>query len=279
MYRHIPRGIDARRKFPAATGNERDLYRVDGLPGAIAQEFESKFMHSVDTDAAGALHKLAAADDSPWDDKMRSAWTRFILSLRYRNPEVVHTLKREMIDIWKAAVDNLNNDYDKCRGAMDPPTFETFMARTERESPNKAALKRLYNMIDNPRIGSAIFKMHWSRVPLAASNISLLTSDRPLDWPDGLASIEAYIALPIGPKTLFVAGRDDRWAKRIAAADPTEMVKAVNQAIVHRARRFVWGLDNSQLRFVQNRMSKVPDRPLITDASRQQALNAALGIS
>jgi hypothetical protein len=136
----------------------------------------------------------------------------------------------------------------------------------------------LREIIDNPRVGPTIFDMKWSRASLAASRISLLTSDRPLDMPHGLGEKNAYIALPIGPKMLFIAAHDDAYEKHVASADPTEVVKDVNQAVVHQAREFVWGIDDSQHRFVSNRMSKAPDRLIISDAQRQQAIDAALSV-
>jgi hypothetical protein len=263
--------------FPAGTGYEKDLYRVEGLPDALAQAVESKFMHMVDTEANYALQKIVSGDDTPWDARMRSAWTRFILSLRFRNPEAVHVIKRQMEDVWKAGVDNLQANYDKLRRPSDPPTFEEFMALTEPEAPHKAALMLLQQIIDNQRVGPTIFDMHWSRVSLAGSNLPLLTSDRPLNMPYGLAAQEAYIALPIGPRMLFVAGHDDIWAKRLAAANPTAVVKNMNLAVVSAARKFVWGFDNCQLAFVRNRMSIAPETPIITDEQKQEAIIAAAG--
>jgi hypothetical protein len=276
-YKRLPGKIATRRTFPDGTGYEKDLYRIDGLPDSLSQVVESKFMHMVDTEANYALQKIISGDQSPWDERMRSAWTRFILSLRFRNPESVYVIKRQMLAVWKAGVDNLQANYDELRRATDPPTFEEFMALTEPEAPQKAALNLLQQIIDNPRVGPTIFSMHWSRVSLAASSFSLLTSDRPLDMPHGLGSKDAYIALPIGPRMLFVAGHDDTWAKRLVSAESTKVIKSVNQAVVHQARKFVWSLDDRQLRFVQNRMSKAPDRPIITDEQKQQAINAAAG--
>jgi hypothetical protein len=274
-YRRVSHKIVTRRTFPDGTGYEKDLYRVDGLPDSLSQIVESSFMRMVDTEANYALQKIIGDDRTPWDGKMRSAWTRFILSLRFRNPESVYVIKRQMLDVWRAGVDNLRANYDKLRRVTDPPTFEEFMARTEPEAPHKAAANLLRDIIDNTRVGPTIFGMHWSRVSVAAASIPFLTSDRPLVMPHGLSSKDAYIALPIGPKMLFVAGQDDAWTKRLVAAEPTTVVKNVNQAVVHQARKFIWGLDDRQLRFVQNRMSKTPERPIITDEQKQQAINAA----
>jgi hypothetical protein len=275
-YKRVVGKIVTRRTFPDGTGYERDLYRIDGLPEALAHEVESKFMHFVDTEANYALQKIIAGDPTPWDARMRSAWVRFILSLRFRNPEAVTVIKQQMLDVWKAGVDYLRNNYPRLRRATDPPTFDEYMARTEPDAPYKAALRFLQEIIDNQRVGPTIFNMHWSRVALGRSTIPLLTSDRPLDM-HGLAAKEAYIVLPVSPSMLFVAGHNDTWAKRLSAANPTEVVKRINLTIVSQARKLVWGVNDQQIRFVRNRLSSSPDRPIITDEQKRQAIAVAAG--
>lgn len=278
-YKKIRSGkIVTRRTFPDGTGYRRDLYRIDELLGPVAQAVERKFMHMVDTEANYALQKLVRGEMSPWTDKMRGAWTRFILSLWFRNPECVATIKQEMLAIWQRTLVEMKNNYNELRDIGDPSTYNEFMARIETAAPYKAALRLLLSVIDNQRIGQIIYKMRWSRVSLATSTIPLLISDRPLDMPHGLGAGSAYIALPIGPKMLFIAAHDDTYEKHIASTDPTEVVKHVNQAIVHQAREFVWGINDGQLRFISNRMSKAPDRVIITDARRQQAIDAVLNV-
>jgi hypothetical protein len=95
--------------------------------------------------------------------------------------------------------------------------------------------------------------------------------------PHGLVAQDAYIALAIGPRMLFVAGHGAAWAKRLTDANPTTVVKNMNLAVVSQARTFVWGIDDGQLRFVQNRMSKAPEKPIITDEQSRQAISAAAG--
>jgi hypothetical protein len=77
---------------------------------------------------------------------------RFILSLRFRNPEAVMVIKQHMLDIWKAGVDYLRNNYPQLRRGTDPPTFDEYMARTDPEAPYKAALEFLQEIIDNQRM-------------------------------------------------------------------------------------------------------------------------------
>jgi hypothetical protein len=43
------------------------------------------------------------------------------------------------------------------------------------------------------------------------------------------------------------------------------------------AQEFVWGVDDSQLRFVQKYMGTTPERVIITAEQRQEAIDAARG--
>jgi hypothetical protein len=69
---------------------------------------------------------------------------------------------------------------------------------------------------------------------------------------------------------LFVACRDAALAKDLAAADPTKVVRSMNLEVVSSARKFVWGVDDSQLCFVRNRMSTAPEKQIISDEQKQQ---------
>ena len=139
------------------------------------------------------------------------------------------------------------------------------------------ATNLLIDIIDNDRLGPTIFDMHWSRVPLAGSKFSLLNSDRPLDLPLGLNDPRAYIAFPIGPDMLFLASNDETLARFIFDGDHTRAAKKLNKTVVSQAREFVWGVDDCQLPFVQKHMGTAPERSLLTEAQRQEALDVAQG--
>jgi hypothetical protein len=116
--------------------------------------------------------------------------------------------------------------------------------------------------------------MNWSVVRLTWSRFSLLTSDRPLDWP-GLGHSDSYIALPVGPNLLFIAEYGDAYQRNVnSTASQTKIVKNVNQALVQRARKFVWGSDESHYRFVCNWMSESPDTTIITEEQRKRVIDA-----
>jgi hypothetical protein len=255
QYRRVPGKIASRWIHPQGTGYLKDLYRVDAAPDAISPEIESTFMRPVNTEASLALQELLRSDARALSSRIRIDWTRFILSLRFRTPEAASLIKSHMTDLSKARYDD--------------------RAQTEPDIPQKAALNLLTEIIDNDRVGPIICDMHWGLVSLKDSELSLLTSDRPLVWPKGLASPDAYIALPLGPKSLFVAVHDEAYLAPFISTDPLKVVKQVNRVVVECAREFVWGCDDSQYRFVCNRMSSLPDRHILTEEQRQRAIDAA----
>jgi hypothetical protein len=136
----------------------------------------------------------------------------------------------------------------------------------------------LAGAIDNERIGQAIFDMKWTVIDLRHSCFSLLTSDRPIDMPLGLGDKQAYIALPISPYSLFIASRDGSLPKSLRNAKASDVARRINKTVVTQARTFVWGTSDSQLAFIERHIGKAPDRVLITDAQKQQGIDAAKGL-
>jgi hypothetical protein len=131
--------------------------------------------------------------------------------------------------------------------------------------------------IANKRVGPTIFNMHWTRHALKNSKYHLHTSDRPIIMPAGLADRRAYIALPVSPTVLFVAAHDPAFGRSLAGWKHTELVKVINKAVVCQARKFVWATDDFQLEFVRRYIGSAPDRVIITEEQKSDALAAARG--
>ena len=270
--------VVSRRTHPNATGYRKNLYRTDGVGPEHEQHLEVKFMKPLDTAADRALRKILSGDRTPWDGELRSEWTRYILSLMFRNPEVVWALKGHIKEMWDVGIKALENNYAERRRPDDPATFEEYFARTNPAAAEIGATNMIATIIDNDRVGPSIFNMHWSRVPLTRSNVSLLNSDRPIDRPLGLGDSRAYIAIPISPDTLFLASNDATLAGRIASGDHTKAAKMMNKTVVSQACEFVWGVDDSQLAFVQKHMGSAPRKPIIDDKQRAEAIAVACGL-
>jgi hypothetical protein len=270
-------GVKPRRTSPDGTGYQVDLYRVHGVPDSVSQDFEKRFMRLVDTDASRALEKIIAGDTDNWPGDLRSGWTRFILSLLFRNPEAVTTIKGHVIEMWEESIKALQADYAARWRPGDPESFEELLAKREPSAAQIGAANFLADVIDNDRVGKTIFEMKWSCIDLSKSSHQLLTSDRPIDMPLGLADSNAYISLPVSPHVLFVAAHNHDTANALRGANQTEVAGKNNRRIIEQARKFVWGSTDSQLSFVQKHFGKLPDREILTDQQRQEAIEAARG--
>lgn len=275
--RRINGNISPRRVHPNGTGFQKNLYRTDGVPQKDEQHLETNFMYPLDTAADLALRKIMEDSPSSLNTSERSAWVRYIISLVYRNPETVESIKNHIVEMWDAGIKEFEENYASRRLPTDPPTFAEYFALTHPATPQIGATNFLVEIIDNYRVGPTIFDMHWSRIDIRSSNVSLLNSDRPIDRPLGLDNRRAYIAFPIGPYSIFLAAHGPTLASAVARESQTEIAKKMNRTIVGQAREFVWGIDDSQLSFVRRRMGTTPPREIITDEQRARAIAAARG--
>jgi hypothetical protein len=265
----------AKRRHPDGTGYIKDLYRTDGVPEEISQDLETKFMSPLDNDAATALDKIAS--DQSLDANDRIAWARFMLSLLYRNRECVELIKTHMTEIRSEATLALEPDWAAQRGPLHETTLAEASAARRPAAANIDASNMLVDIIANSRAIPDIASMHWTRIDLRKSTIPLLTSDRPLVFV-GLSDPKAHMALPIGPRDLFVAAFDEQITKALPNVDPTKLAWQMNRDIVSLGRQFVWAVDDAQMDFVRTYIGSAPDREIITETQRQNILAIGRGL-
>ncbi len=113
--------VKPRRRHPHLTGYVRDLYRTDGVPEVESQDLEIKFMTPLDTVAAAALQGLLAGDSPNLQERV--AWTRFVLSLIYRNPDAVQFIKTHMATLVDEITASLEVRWAAERKVDDARTF------------------------------------------------------------------------------------------------------------------------------------------------------------
>jgi hypothetical protein len=146
-------------------------------------------------------------------------------------------------------------EYEKYRSPEDPPTFDEYWAKRDALLPVKVRVNSVITAIfDNPNVGAHINNMVWGVADLSSAQHHLLTSDRPVMLA-GIRQPEGSIALPISPTRLFLAANRKELLAQIHHKNPNNVVAALNGHVVSRARRFVYASDESQGRFIENRMS------------------------
>jgi Protein of unknown function (DUF4238) len=244
------RVVKPRRTHPDGTGYVRGLYAIDGLPPDAANIVETKFLKPADGLASDALRAFIADQPLAKPGQMRTSWSRFVLSLMLRYPEAIQAMKRQLPE-------NVERMYAETKKETDPETFEEYEKLQGTDEMARLHGKLLLDLMQDSKMGRMIFSMHWGIVTFAPRTHTFLTSDRPVItniFPVG----GNHLCLPIGPHKMFFACEDQKSQRLLERIEPIQVIRRMNDTIAARAYKFVYGLDDSQLRFVENRLGRKP---------------------
>ncbi|MGC2776400.1 MAG: DUF4238 domain-containing protein [Bradyrhizobium sp.] len=256
-----------KRKHPAATAYLGNLYTVPGLPIEQTQFVEKQFMQTVDSRAAEAMTAMLkqtepAGDNEP--DWMRTIyWARFIYSLSLRNPEQIGAVQRSLDDGSFSVTAATAEEISRAKETKSKIRVRKVAA------PAQFALPGLIN--SESAIRAIADNMMWFTYHVGGAKHSVLTSDRPVIMSKGLDGPNAHLAMPISPTAIFFAVPSEHMFKRIKAMDADELVKKVNAGVALQAINYVYGIDDSQLRFVASRLGKKMPTALLSPFKKRKA--------
>ena len=258
---HVAR---VQRKHPKGVGFQRDLYTVTNTDAATATYLEQQFFKTTDDLAAKAL---AVIEAGPWglmNTTTRSGWTRFIMSLLHRNPEQVGRFLQtvsEYVAILKPQYENL---YNNKKDATHPATFDEFWQDILPEVIGRTWVKLIQTTIDSKSVGEHFNSLVW-RVLDFKSSYTFLTGDRPILMTNGMIKTESHLAIPIGPRKLFIAAHTTGLADALTRDKADNVIAFVNDKIVRQARQFCIGVNDAHLSFFAKRFGQmVPSSPFDT---------------
>lgn len=259
--------VKPRRTHPDATGYERGLYTIPGVPDERSQILETIYMQNVDDWAARAIRILRepTANSFTLNQQTKVGWARFLYCMILRSPEYLERAQELMRPYMIDAVDSVRDQYEALREPGQPETFEEFRAQYLADpflmSPNRI----LHSLIDSERIITHIMDMRWWTITINSPKHLLLTSDRPIIMTNGIGIPEGHIAMPISPRELFFATNSEAVHKQISEMPQKQLVQISNQRVTEQARKFVYGFSDAQLSFVSGRFGKmIPATPLET---------------
>ena len=268
------KNIHRQRVYPIQTGFKDRLYEKPGVPKSIAQQVEDKFMSPVDNFAAKALDVIEADVEKVRNDaERRSAWSLFLMSLMMRMPEDVAALTQIEEDQWKLDLPSLREKYAANRKPDDPETIEEFIEKRDPEYIGRWVMNGLPELTHHEGIGQLLNAMRWCVVVTPDDAPPFLTSDRPLFMSKTFSEAECYLTLPIGPHRLFVATNTEETERKFKDWPPKELALEVNSQVAKQAVKYVYGLDHSEVEFVDKLIST--DRPprlieMLRDRRRQR---------
>lgn len=250
------RGVKARMTFPDGTGYVRGLYTFGALAPDEVNVIELKFLQKADGDAAVALGHLVEHEvDLPV--RLRNAWIRFLMTLIHRNPEGLLRIRDRVKTGLKARLGEARDEYEAAavkHGLADAVGDKFVMPERHLHYVTASVFQ---NAMDSKEVGTLIGRMRWSVVTFNRPQHTLLTSDRPIIMTNGIRYSKSHIVIPISPDTLFIAANNDEMIQHIdAICKRPRSESLINDQMARQAYKYVYAQNDSQLRFVANRLGE-----------------------
>ena len=247
--------VKPKRVHPDGTAFVRGLNTIPGLPPEEADYLENKFFQIADDGACRVLRLLVGGSPVEFSIEQRSAWSRFLVSLVTRNPESVAKYLAAGEAVYRAAALRLQADYERHKRPEDPPTYEEYAAKNSPNPAGRAGAHLLQRVTDSALIGNHIIRMRWMVLYDPRPPYPLLTSDRPVVMTNGISKPNSQIILPISPRHVFVATNNVETENYIRGImHRQQLIQQINERTARQSRKFVYGCDDAQLKFVSKRL-------------------------
>lgn len=110
--------------------------------------------------------------------------------------------------------------------------------------------------MEHQNVLRVVRRMYWQVIDTSHMARRLMTSDRPVMMTNGLGRYNGHFAIPISPTKLFIACTTAQFLREVMAAPLGRLVREANDAAIGQAKKFVYGLDDSQMGEIRRRMGK-----------------------
>lgn len=268
-YGHIVKPL---RGHPEGMGWISRLYAREGVPDEFAHRFETLFLSPVDSQAAEALRvMLDPTAAMAFTGTQKIMWARFMNSLLARMPGDIAKLKQNAATEWIGSIRGLREKYLANREETDPPTLDDYLAAPTGTFMSDVPFIVAEVILGHERLQEVMANMHWAVLTTDGADYELLTSDRPLVHTQSLNAPDSHLLLPIGPRRLFAAAHKQEFMRYLQGWGINAVVKRVNEYVVGAADRYVFGSNDRQLKFIQNRISTDKGESLIDRLHRRRS--------
>lgn len=248
--------LSSSRRAPRYTAYEEDLYALTMpvVAGMQRQSVEKQLLQHIDNRAANVLYKLTTEGLTALTPENRSDWVRFLMSLRLRQPNIVQQLRTESSEDLEASLNDNPDEYDAVAEGGSPPTLVEWVRSHYPGLIENFGMSFFHKLIDHPELGEKIFRMKWWLWDFKPQRNDLLLADHPCIFTKGIDDPDVVIALPIGPRTVFMATRTDRVAAIMRRQRPKDLLMRMNESSVGQARARIYARDALPRRFICNRL-------------------------
>ncbi len=257
----------ARRLHPDRMGFAYDLYKIPGVDFENASYLERRFFRQTDNDAAQALSLIETPNLKDLDDRLKSGWARFIMSIIYRASREIEIYVREVARCLKMSEDVSPDEtqmFDDVFVLSDQQLSSPDAIVRRNTLAGVAAVRLIQRLIDSQFVGDYLLRMKWAVLCLNGS-YTLLTSDRPIVMTAGLMVHDGHLMIPIGPRKLFIAANERSTIQNIEQSNSDRIARFVNDRQARQARLFCIATNESHLQFFGKRFGeRLPCSPTET---------------
>ena len=251
--------VIAERKYPKQVGFVRGLYDLPGIVQGSRSYLEDEFFKPVDCVAAEATSFMINHKTTVLSDRLRSGFARLLTSFYHRTPDRIKEMKiaaqEVMEDIIQRSRKNPADLYKlEAIGTFSVSEIEDILRKDVAERAWGVGLR---DVTDSVTTNGAIVNMRWMICELDGKSHPLLTSDKPLVMTNGFAHENGHLSVALGPKRLFIATNNLKTYQNIISVGSKRLAETFNNAVVSQAIKSVYGSDDSQVRFVENRLRRV----------------------
>ncbi|UPK15813.1 DUF4238 domain-containing protein (plasmid) [Bradyrhizobium sp. 155] len=242
--------VQPRATAPKGTGFVRGLYRLDHLSGDAAEAFERFFFSLVDNLAKDSMDILLGRREVPFDHRSRSAWSRFVLGMLFRNPERLSATRKYVEDF---TLDNYERDkiaYE-AQKAEDDPEYIEYLVRNVAFT----TMDWIKGMLESSKLGQHMNNMYWSVRDVSDGGLKLFTSDRPVVMTNGLGYNWSNLVMPISPTKAFMATNTVEIMQQLKGMSTMEFIKLSNEKVLKYAQKFAWNTNADQINVARRYLS------------------------
>jgi len=236
---HVIRNINGKivrsNHAPAHLGFEYHLYSYhEDFVAADRAEIETKFFAPLDNQGAKIVTKMIAG--SLLEKRERILWVQFLLSMKVRTPENVERIRNEGEKVLTREMEGAQREYKQLKQDSDPDTAIDWLRVNRPGLIESIGVGQLSKIISNKKAMRDVLSFDWHIVDFKRSSKSLLTSDRPCVYTQGLANPNCVIALPLSPRHAFFACRSNSTSERVLMKMPISRLAArLNESVVGQA--------------------------------------------
>ncbi len=251
--------VKAERKYPKEVGFVRGLYDLPGIVHGSRSYLEDEFFKPVDSVAAEATAYMINNKTTVLSNRLRSGFARLLTSFYHRTPDRIQEFKIAAQEVMESIIEKSRTDPS---GLYKPEALGTFSVPEVEDLLRKDVAERawgvgLRDVTDSVTTNGAIVNMGWMICELDDRSYPLLTSDKPLVMTNGFAQEDGHLSVALGPKRLFIATNNLKTYQNIISVGSKRLSKTFNDRVVSQAIKNVYGSDDTQVRFVENRLRRV----------------------